>query len=301
MQNKVKYSELLRRAQSAHQFIDVIGLSSLAKSGRYQRYVKLVSDLDLALKSNQLDAHFEKYGFDKSGFALKELYELTSIIEHVGALFVRSDDEVKKQITSRVKFVLGGPMFTANETHENSRARNYQFELLMATRLLNRGYMDVRFNENPDLTVKIDNRNYAIECKRIIGDFDDLSRKRVSDAITQLHDHRNGYYGGVIALDLSQKYEQGKNWLDGKTREGVEKYALDSLQQDLGSIYGRYPKLKLAASSGLVLGVFASYSGVYVLKETEMGWMHEISAMAMSEAGERMKRWLIDFRNLSHD
>lgn len=69
----------------------------------------------------------------------------------------------------------------------------------------------------------------------------------------------------------------------------------------MASIYVRYPKLKEVATSGLVLGVFASYSGVYVLKEVEMGWMHEISAMAMTEAGKKMKTWLKDFRNLSHD
>jgi hypothetical protein len=132
--------------------------------------------------------------------------------------------------------------------------------------------------------VSVETRPYAFECKRILGNPEKKISSNIEAAIDQLRTNNNAYYSGVVAVDLSPQYEQGKNWLVSKSREEANKIALDSLEQVVTTIYRRMTKVKEAAEEGILVGIILNLSTVYVISTTnELGWLQELGVLLLNK------------------
>ncbi len=281
MQNSLtSYGNLLKRTEVVKQKLEEYYIWPKDKFGRLHRYEKVVFGLDKSLKNNTVDDYLKRNNSTgEVGFALKQLFEMVFISENVLGIFRRATEEERKQLAKRIKDVLSGPPYTKNETASNSLARNSQFELLLAARLISRGYNDVKLLENPDILVKIKDRNYAFECKRLTSQSKSAITDNVNNAITQITRNRsNDVFGRVVAVDLSSQYEKGENWLGGKSHNSAENFAQRELGKDAMYIIKNCPKLIENAKANIIVSLIVGMSCVYVLNEKpELGWINELS------------------------
>jgi len=154
-------------------------------------------------------------------------------------------------------------------------------------------------HDNPDIAVESYGKKYAIECKRVTGNFETASLKRVGEAIDQLYKVSDKYFSGVIVLDISQKYEEGQNWLHTQSHISAERFALDQLQKDVEWIYKNSQKLILSAKQGFIAGIIVSMSGVYALHNEELGWINELGMLVLNKENSfRAELLMKDFRRL---
>lgn len=281
----ISYDTLIEKTKSIEPFLNSISLLDKAKRGRLYFYINLITQLNKAIKDGTYDNFLKKFDHAKCGFALKELREIVFILENICFLHLTINNGHKAEIERKLAHILTGPNFTSHETSANSTARNYQFELLLTARLFSKGLKTIYFFTNPDIHLETNNRKYAIECKRITGDFISLSIQRTEDAIKQLLKLPEGqYFGGIVALDLSSKYEQGSRWLDSKNHDTAENYIQGLLGKDLAHIYQKSTKTKQAAENGRVVALIANVSAVYTLKERkELGWVNEIAFLMFNK------------------
>lgn len=299
----ITYKELIRRLANCEIFLNKVSLLENATRGRLYEYKKLVTQLDIARKKDRLPSYFKKISRMKSGFALKELYELVFILTYIEEIYANSNQQGKKEIVKRVKVILSGPTFTKQETANNSQARNYQFELLMGSRIYSAGLKKVSFSKNPDVSVSIYGRKYAMECKRITGDFDRKGLQRINEAIRQIGKVQDQkIFTGIIAIDISSYFEQGENWLVSVSRESAGNY----IQRQLGGIllgwYQRSSKIREIEPTGLISGIFLNTSNVYMIQDKEFGWLNQIKVLALSRQNQyKAKKLEKDFSALSRE
>ncbi len=296
----ISYRGLFNKSQEVLDFLNEIGLKEVAIKGRYSTYFKITCEMANAFESNNMDKYFKDVCNAKnSGFILKELYELVYVIENIKQLWVRSDKINQWGIYDRLRRIFYGPVYTELETPKNNQARNFQHELLFTARLINRGLINVSLHNNPDISVNSHGKEYAIECKRVIGNFRSAATTRVDEAIDQLYKVADKYFAGLVVLDVSQKYEEGKNWLYSTNGNTAEKYALDLLQEDVEWIYKNNKKLISSAKQGFVVGIFLSMSGVYALNTNELGWINEMGVLALNKENPfRAQTFIKDFQRL---
>lgn len=304
----ISYGDLLEKSDTIISFLEKISLKNKAINGRYGAYRKLVHKIWDGIQNGQIDEILNSVGKDgqknltKSYFALKELYEMVFIFENIEALFRVSNEKQKDEIKKRINFILGGPIYTKDENSDNSQARNYQFELLIASKIFASGIKDVSLEEHPDVLVKVGSLKYGFECKRIFGDFEKQSLKRTSEALSQLSLIKNDIFCGIVALDLSSKYEEGKNLVSGSTVKSIEDYVQNSIKNDVSFIYSNNEKLVRMAKNKDVVALFGNVSSIYALSDkSEMGHLTEISALTLSKENPvKSGKFLEDFKNLHH-
>lgn len=304
----ISYGDLLKKSETSILFLEKISLKNKATNGRFSAYRKLVSKIWDGIQNGGIDEILNCVGKDgeknltKSYFALKELYEMVFIFENMEGLFEISDDKQKDEIKKRINFILGGPIYTKDENNDNNQARNYQFELLIASKIFASGIKNVSLEEHPDVLAKVGSLKYGIECKRIFGDFEKQSLKRTNEALNQLSLIKNDIFCGIVALDFSPKYEEGKNLVCGSTKISIEDYVQNSLKNDVSFVYSRNEKLVRMAKNKDIVALFGNVSSVYALNDkSEMGHLTEISALTLSKENPiKSEKFLEDFKNLHH-
>lgn len=231
-------------------------------SGRLASYLKIARMIDSSWSEEEKDKFSKKYTNGEAIFALKELIELKDILKAPLSIYPSLSKESKNGLSDKIKKILSGPEFPMGENTKNSFARNYQFELRLASRLIESGYQDIIFGENPDFVVNVKNRQYAFECKRIFG----LSEKAIISntlaAITQLKRSDNQYFGGIVALDVSPQYEKGQNWLTSTSEKSVEDYMTNELARYTFYLNKRIQELSKSASKGILLALMLNISAV---------------------------------------
>lgn len=279
------YNGLLKKSLCSYRFLKKLSLLSRAKRSRIASYIKLITSLNDAFHSGTISRFLEKKNsYFKSSFALKELFEFVSILEQIQKLYKLADKNQKEQIKNRIEIILSGPVFTKSETSKNSKARNYQFELLLTSRLFTSGIKNVQLLENPDILATIGDRVYAVECKRVTGNFKTALISRVNEAVSQIKKYKrnNNIFSGIVAIDLSAKYEQGHRHLKSISRNSAERYVQKNLESDLIFVYKNSHKLVKEAKNNLIAGLIGNISGVYVLGH-ELGWINEISILVLNK------------------
>lgn len=296
----ITYRDLTNKSKNIEALLLGKGILTSPIVGRYKFYQKVISDLRDNWEAQTIDQFWKKYNGDKMGFALKELYELSDILENIALTYDDLSEESKTFIKNKVPIILSGTNFTVDETPNNSAARNYQFELRLASKFITAKYKNISFAEHPDLLVNVDSRPYAFECKRILGNPEKKISSNVGAAIEQLRTNKNTFYSGVVAVDLSPQYEQGKNWLVCKSREEANKIALDSLEQVVTTIYRRISKVREAAEEGILVGIILNLSTVYVISSNhELGWLQEIGFLLLNQENPlKGAQFFEDFKQL---
>lgn len=268
--------------------------------GRFKRYQGMVSSLRDSWEAKTMDQFWKSSKGDELGFALKELHELSDILEQIMASFDSLSDTSKKFIKEKMPIILSGTNFTVDENSANSAARNYQFELRLASKFAQAKYKNIAFAEHPDLLVTVESKPYAYECKRIFGNPETKIQSNIETGLKQLERNKDSYFSGVVALDLSPQYELGKNWLIAKSREEANTIALDSLEKVANTIHSRIYKVREAATNGYLAGIILNLSTVYVISSNnEFGWVQEIGVLVFAkENPSKAMQFLNDMKEL---
>jgi len=302
----ISYGELLKKSDNCLRFLKSISLDGKALRGRFGEYKKLTKTIWDDIQNgntggvlNLVNKKGTRNG-DVAMFALKEFLEMVQIIEQVEKLYKFTTEPQKKIIVQKINAILGSVAYTKDENNSNNQARNYQFELLIASKLYISGITDITFEEHPDIMVKVGTLKYAIECKRIFGDFEAKVIRRAEEALKQISLIKNDIFCGAIAVDLSTKYEQGKNLVTGNSRESIENFAQNCLEQDLYFIYRKSPKIIKAGKKKFLIGIFGNISSIYALKDkSEMGHLNQIAVLALNKENPiKAINFLKDFDNL---
>lgn len=293
MAKKTTYLELIEKFEDINAQLIKNRLWPKSNFGRYQFYGKLIKGLQKSIEDNSvpnfLRAHSPK---GEAMFALKQIYELNVILEFSLDHLDRIKDSEKQKFSLMVKEILSGPNFTNVESTINSRARNIQFELLLAYRLYSKGYKNIDFLVNPDLLVESNKRIYGFECKRVLENKEDALLRLVGEATNQIiNNTRIDILTGIVALDLTNLFEKdifdpvnnnlnlerSQNLLGGKDDEAIKNFAQDQIVNVIQKTMKRTPKLIKSAKKGKVVAVIGSLSCVYAKNKSETGWIHEIS------------------------
>ena len=274
------YFEVLEKAETLMAQVQSLSSPLTLRSGRYKSYFNTVRQVDDAIKNDGIDEYLLKN--NQKGevfFALKQLSEMSMIFEHLLPLLSTLHGDNRNNLLERFSLILDGPTYPSEETKENNKARNYQFELLVAARFKQSGYSDIGFFRNPDVLVHSNGRPYPIECKRIFGNSESSILKRVKEAVGQLNDHPiKDSIGGVIALDMSRKYEGSSNVLESRSLQSAEDFIMSQLEQDMLMIQRRSQAVQRATASRKLVAMFTNLSGVYVIPSTkQFGWVHELA------------------------
>lgn len=280
----ITYRELVNKSQKVEKLLLEKGIIDFPIKGRFKYYQNMISSLRDNWEAKTLNQFWNSFKGDEMGFALKELQELSDIFGEVTNFYDSLSAVSKKFVKEKIPIILSGTNFTVDENSANSAARNYQFELRLASKFIHAQYKQIDFAEHPDLLVTVDNKPYAFECKRILGNPENKIQSNIETGLKQLEKNKDKYFSGVIALDLSPQYEQGKNWLIARTREDANSIALDSLEKVANTIHSRIYKVREAATNGYLAGIILNLSTVYVISSNnELGWVQEIGVLVFDK------------------
>ncbi len=116
-------------------------------------------------------------------------------------------------LRKKLNEVISMPFLVIDEDFNSSRGRNTLFELRLACKFANAGYWVNLSEDHPDVLVKCNGREYAIECKRVFSSNSFLSN--ISVAYNQLLDNsltiENGKKLGIIAISITRIFNEGGN------------------------------------------------------------------------------------------
>lgn len=302
MSNKTTYQDLILRADKLFLVLDELGIWPKSKMCRFHQYRKFVSGLDEVRLSDKLDNFLKENS--KSGealFASNQLYEIDYILEAILALRRDSSIPTQKEIDERIGYMLSGPNYTKDENEKNSLARNYQSELRLAARLFNSGYTNIQFGIHPDVLVTINNRAYAIECKRIISRNFQTIIENADLAIKQLIKYKHPKtYAGIVALDVSPFFEKGENLFKSTDEHRAEDGVHAQLEIVGTIIENKSRKISEAVRAGDVCSLIMGVSCLYKLDTPEIGWMNEYSWRVLVNPNSTMADVVLgDFKSLS--
>ena len=182
-------------------FLESHGITT--QNTRIERYIqyfeKVVTDVEVAEVSifkNSQDERF-KSKTDWLLYVLREVDELMWILKGIKT-------HVPNGLADRLKDLVSGSDFAALDT--NSRARNVEFELRIASYFCQAGYQ-VDLSTATDIIALNDNFAFFIECKRVASA--SQVKQRLAEAVKQLdrriprkHLNRDAY--GYVALDVTK-------------------------------------------------------------------------------------------------
>lgn len=292
---KLSYENLYLKSIDLENKLQGKKVISKIRGGRFKEYQKEVLTLAQAWKAklaNNEDPKVEFGGLQV--LALKELREIVEILTSLLKIYDSLPNESKKVVREKVEIILTGTTYILDEG-DNTEARNFQFEFRLAAKLAEAGYA-ISFFENPDILVGVNNRKYAIECKRITGSSTRTIQSNIETAVDQLISHKEDYYAGIVALDISALLDKRTDLLKGESREATQNRVLDDLQIKLFSDYKRIQKLKKYSHSHLVALMY-NFSGSYIVENiNEVGWAQGTTILQFNKENPiKAKRFNEDF------
>lgn len=146
---------LLREA--VLEFTALLTRKGIRASGtRLPQYAAVLDDM-IALEGVQLEYEQHHELFDRYALALREVYDLMLIQRGLSVYEPPGTDEL-------LKIIVGGQLFAMND--EDRRARNFQFQLRIASYFLRTGHV-VDLSEDADIVAQLNCGALHVECKRI--------------------------------------------------------------------------------------------------------------------------------------
>lgn len=123
------------------------------------------------------------------------------------------------------KLLKHGVVNRFEETAQNSKARDAQFELLLYAELMELGVNCTMSHPNPDILVEHNGIGLNIQCKRIFNNKPNAIQRNVHAAASQLRsDHTANGYMGVIALSIERIFSGGDLFLQSPTQQDAVEY-----------------------------------------------------------------------------
>lgn len=299
---KTTYQDLIDETKIIDKQISSLGLTDKNKKCRFFTYLNIIDATHKAVETGQLSQYLTIH--NQKGeiiHAIRQLSELNYIFRLLLPISSYMNAQDKQFMFSRMSQILSGPVFIREENARNSSARNYQFELLIAAEMVDKGYTHVRLKNHPDVLVNAYGRLYPIECKRVVGDSDRSVIHAIDEAIDQLNDYPTpNSIGGIIALDFSRLYEWPNNILEGRSLKSANDFTQNILENNLKALSIRAQSIVKANREKKLLGMIGGISAGYVIPSTnQFGWIHEMALYAYTaENPVGTKIFMRDFTKL---
>ena len=195
------YSARLADLIEFKKFLDAHGITT--QNTRIERYIQYfeqvvagVEAAEVSIFKNSQDERF-KSKTDWLLYALREVDELMWILKGFKT-------HVPNGLAARLKDLVSGSDFAALDT--NSRARNVEFELRIASYFCQAGYQ-VDLSTTTDIIALNDVFAFFIECKRVASA--SQVKQRLAEAVKQLtrrmpRKYLNKHTYGYVALDVTK-------------------------------------------------------------------------------------------------
>jgi len=149
------------------------------------------------------------------------LLELSGVLDVLDLI----EPENLKIFLLKLKLIFKSPLLMNEEDTDTNLGRNTLFELGLFSRFMMSGYDAKLHYEHPDISVRIDAREYDIECKRLYKP--ETLIKNTKAALDQLLEYSiyqpkpEGLHGryGIVAVSLSRYFHPGDMLFDATTEE----------------------------------------------------------------------------------
>lgn len=217
------YNEVLNKFTKAIDWIESEGLS--VQRSRIYHYKSELGKLSKWETENSVSENVEEKGVPYWQAILYETFEIYEIYHSL-------KDILSPDIVRRLKRISKGPMFLADErvTSASNAARNYQFELLMASRFKQDG-LDVSLDEKDDFVIGFANRSIPIECKR--PQSASQVKKRIKEGCEQI---KRSFYDLPPESRLPGILIMGIEKLDSQHEKLLVAPSVDNAKKGLGEI-----------------------------------------------------------------
>lgn len=219
----ISYEKLLKRISEREKLLRVKHGVIIPEDSWYWEALSILKKLievikkDEKLENTDNDPDFWNRIFTSLGL----LFELAGILEVI-------DDLKEDSLTiflSKLKLTFKSPLLMTDEDSDNNLARNTLFELKLFSRLYKNGYSAKLHYDHPDISFQVQEREYAIECKRIYKP--DTLVKNTHRALKQLVDYSlsklkpEGIQAryGIVAISLSRYIHSGDKLFDAVSQD----------------------------------------------------------------------------------
>lgn len=166
-------SEHLERIEKLEKWLCAKGINvSATRIVDYKNIIRSFPDRD---NFNTVENEDDRKKYDELLYTYREIHELMWIQKGLEVIEPKGIDE-------KLKIILGGKTFARDD--KDTSARNIQFELRIASYFLQHGH-EVDLSSNTDISVRIENIDFYVECKRIYSE--SKVSKRIKEASRQLH------------------------------------------------------------------------------------------------------------------
>jgi len=209
---KTKYKELLISLKKKIVILDTRFGFKIQNHSWVNKAIKIVEDLIIRIDNNKKFDEFQlqdKLYADKCYSSLSQLRELNFILASISLI---SEEDIKIFL-KKLRIILNAPLLMSDETSNSNEGRNTLFELKLFTRLKNANYNVNLCANHPDILLKVNDREYAIECKRIYKPETLISNVKV--AIKQLQQYSLSQTNrfGIVAISITRYFHSGNKYL----------------------------------------------------------------------------------------
>jgi hypothetical protein len=245
MPEELTSAERLERLASFRELLEQRGLRvAPTRVGQYLKALSRFATLAQVPDTIETRAGLNHDEFDQYLFVLREVDELLWVFkglqvrEPAGAL-----DKIEK--------ALGGQMLSREDL--NSTARNYLFELRIASYFLQAG-LEVDMSDDADVMVRLDTAAVHIECKRPESRAKVLTRAKEALRQLQRRFEQDGDARslGLVAIDVGRILHPGQGLSFGVTAESMR----DGLRAQLLKFDDEYQLAKVFRGEKRVLSVW---------------------------------------------
>jgi len=173
-----------------------------AYNDRFHQAAKVFSDLPSDEELEYMGSSEREEFFILLVYAYDNLIKIGQVIDYID---LKIDD--KKLLKRKIKELCAGNISPLDEDSSTVIARNTQFELLLMARLRAAGLSCVLQQDNPDILLTVNGREYGIEAKRLSSTSDRSIERNTKGAASQL---RNSFLEddekkrGIIALSVDK-------------------------------------------------------------------------------------------------
>jgi len=217
---KTKYKDLLITLKKKIVVLDNRFGYKIQNDSWINKAIKITEDLIIRINNNkkfdELQLQDELYA-DKCYSSLSQLQELIYIFENISLI---SKEDIKIFLR-KLGIILNAPLLMSDETSNSNEGRNTLFELKLFTRLKNENYNVNLCTNHPDILLKVNDREYAIECKRIYKPETLISNAKI--AIKQLQQYslsqKNRF--GIVAISITRYFHSGDKYLQTKSEDAA--------------------------------------------------------------------------------
>ncbi len=222
MSNSMSYEELLNSLRIKEKKINDDYKVIIPINSWYFESISILEGLICSIKNKEslINSEGDEDYWNKIFTSLAFLKQLDQILDVISYL----KDENLKIFLSKLKIVFKAPLLMSNEDENTSQGRNTLFELSLFSKFAIKG-LEVKLHfGHPDISVRVGDRLYVIECKRLQKP--DTLLKNIKRAIKQLKIYslnkenkaKNKYKTiGLVAISLERFIHNGDKLFEAKS------------------------------------------------------------------------------------